>query len=230
MQNVKVISLGGSIIAPEDVDSDFLIRFRKMILEYLEADKDRKLIFVTGGGSPARTWQKAYRDITPEADDDAQDWIGVAATRLNAFLIKGIFGPLCVNDVVIDPTLDIDFKGRILVAAGWKPGFSSDFDAVLLAEKLGADTVINLSNISRVYSADPKLDPKAVPYDRMSLSQLQELVGDTWIPGKNVPFDPIATKKAADLELKIIIAAGKNISNLKALLNGNPFEGTLVEG
>ncbi|MBI9100989.1 MAG: UMP kinase [Spirochaetales bacterium] len=229
MQNVKVISLGGSIVAPDKVDSEFLKGFRKMILEYLEADDSRRLIFVTGGGGPARTWQQAYKDICNDHDADSQDWIGVAATRLNASLVKGIFGGLCPNDVVIDPTLDFDFKGKILVAAGWKPGFSSDFDAVILAEKFGGGTVINLSNIAKVYSADPKLDPAAVPYDKMSHAQLQELVGDEWVPGKNVPFDPIATKKATELNLKIIIAAGKDLENLKELLEERAFEGTLIE-
>ena len=93
-----------------------------------------------------------------------------------------------------------------MVAAGWKPGWSTDFDAVVLAEKFGADTVINLSNISKVYSADPKLDPEAVPFDRMSWSELKKLVGDTWIPGKNVPFDPVATERAAALRLTVITA------------------------
>ena len=132
--------------------------------------------------------------------------------------------------MVIDPTEAESFSGRVLVAAGWKPGFSSDFDAVLLAEKFGAGTVINLSNIAKVYSADPRLDPSAVPYDRMSWAELQRLVGDTWTPGKNVPFDPIATKKATELKLTIIIAAGKEIENLRALLKGQTFEGTLIEG
>ena len=228
MQNVKVISLGGSIIAPDKVDSSFLQGFRRVILDYLNADTERKIILVTGGGGPARTWQQAYRDVVDESDSDAQDWIGVAATRLNGFLIKGIFGPLCPNDVVINPTIAVDFKGRVLVAAGWKPGFSSDFDAVLLAEKFGGGTVINLSNIAKVYSADPKLDPAAVPFDTMNHAQLQELVGHDWVPGKNVPFDPIATKKATELNLKIIIAAGKDLNNLKSLLEEEPFEGTLI--
>ena len=229
MQNVKVISLGGSIIAPDKVDTEFLKDFTEMILAYLDADPGRRLIFVTGGGGPARTWQQAYRDIASEHDNDDQDWIGVAATRLNGYLIKGIFSSLCPGDLVIDPTMDMEFRGRVLVAAGWKPGFSSDFDAVLLAEKFGGGTVINLSNIAKVYSADPKIDPDAVPYDHMSHAELQELVGDEWIPGKNVPFDPIATKKATELNLKIIIAAGRNIRNLKALLEEEPFEGTLIE-
>lgn len=228
MENIKVISLGGSIIAPEKVDTEFLRDFYREIKAYLERDIERKLIFVTGGGGPARIYQTAYRDISDESDSNEQDWIGIAATRLNGQLIKAIFGELCKNEVVTDPTAPGSFDGRVMVAAGWKPGWSTDFDAVVLAERFGADTVINLSNISKVYSADPKRDPAAVPLDKMSWNELKMLVGEKWTPGQNVPFDPVATKKAAELNLKVITAAGKDIANMVNLLEDRDFAGTVI--
>ncbi|HAK44479.1 MAG TPA: UMP kinase [Spirochaeta sp.] len=228
MENIKVISLGGSIVAPDKVDTEFLKEFYTEILAYLNRDKTRKLIFVIGGGGPARSYQAAYREISSNTDADLQDWIGIMATRLNGQLVKGIFGELCKNKVVTDPTAPGSFDGRIMVAAGWKPGWSTDFDAVVLAERFKADTVINLSNISKVYSADPKLYPDAVPLDKMSWDELKALVGDKWIPGRNVPFDPVATKKAAELGLTVITAAGKDISNMSKLLENQDFEGTVI--
>ncbi|MBI9107984.1 MAG: UMP kinase [Spirochaetales bacterium] len=228
MDNIKVISLGGSIIAPDKVDTDFIKKFHNEITRYLDKDPNRKLIFVTGGGGPARQYQRAYREISADADSDLQDWIGIMATRLNAQLIKGIFGKLCENPVVTDPTKPGSFDGRIMVAAGWKPGWSTDFDAVVLAECFGGDTVINLSNVSKVYSADPNTDPDAVALDRMSWDELKALVGDKWVPGKNVPFDPVATAKAAELKLTVITAAGRDIDNLSKLLEGAEFTGTII--
>ncbi len=228
MEDIKVISLGGSIIAPDRVDVDFLKEFHKEVLSYLDKDIRRKLIFVTGGGGPARAYQTAYREISDNTDSGLQDWIGIAATRLNAQLVKGIFGNLCKNEVVTDPTEPGSFEGRIMVAAGWKPGWSTDFDAVVLAERFGADTVINLSNISKVYSDDPKTNPDAVPLDRMCWAELKALVGDEWVPGKNVPFDPVATNKAAELKLKVITAAGKDIKNMADILEGREFTGTEI--
>ena len=99
---------------------------------------------------------------------------------------------------------------------------------MLLAENLGARTVINLSNIARIYSADPKKDPDAVPLDKLTWSEMKKLVGDTWTPGKNVPFDPVATKKAAELGLKVITAEGRDISNLEKILEEKPFFGTTI--
>ena len=116
-----------------------------------------------------------------------------------------------------------------MVAAGWKPGFSTDYDAVLLAERFQADTVINLSNIAKVYTADPKLDPKAKPIDSITWAEFGTIVGDEWTPGKNLPFDPIATKRAAELGLSVICAAGRDLPNLRSLLlRGGAFEGTTI--
>jgi len=225
---LKVISLGGSIVAPQDVDVPFVKQLQLLVREYLEGKADRRLIFVVGGGGPARAYQKAYRDISVTAEEIDEDWIGIAATRLNAQLVKAVFHDLCADPVVIDPTAEIGFTGRVLVAAGWKPGFSTDYDAVLLAERFGADSVINLSNIEKVFTADPKKDASARPIDRISWADFRRLVGDHWNPGANHPFDPIATKHAAGCGLRVVVAAGRNLPNLRAILEDRPFLGTEI--
>jgi uridylate kinase len=195
---------------------------------------------VCGGGAPAREYQRAYREIlagadlpgeeapAEGADPEAQDWIGIAATRLNAELLRQLLARYCAERVVIDPVEVSVFPGRILVAAGWKPGFSTDYDAVLLAEKFQAGTLLNLSNIAMVYDADPRLHPEARPLERMKWSELQALVGNTWTPGQNVPFDPVATAQAARLGLRVVVAAGRDIENLKRILGEQEFTGTVI--
>jgi len=225
---VTVVSLGGSIVAPDAVDVEFLKAFVSLVGEFIKQDEKRRFIFVVGGGGPARAWQKAYREVCPAGRDDQADWIGIMATRLNAQLLKAAMGEWCTQDVVIDPTQVGPFVGKVLVAAGWKPGFSSDYDAVLLAERFQADKVINLSNIAKVYTADPKIDPKATPIDAISWPDFRKLVGDEWTPGKNVPFDPIASRHAAKIGLKVVCAAGKDLANLRLILSGKPFVGTAI--
>lgn len=230
--NTKILSVGGSIIAPDKPDSGFLTSFIAMIKDWLNADPARRLILVAGGGAPARVYQNAYKEVAVELreniEGDAADKIGIMATRLNAELVKALCGELCKNDVVYNPTENIEFSGRILVAAGWKPGFSTDNDAVLLAEKFSADTVLNLSNIEKVYTDDPKKNPSAKPIDSISWQDFRKMVGDNWTPGKNTPFDPIASKKAEELNLKVICASGKNIENIKNILDGKDFVGTKI--
>jgi len=224
-----VISLGGSIVAPDGPDAAYLAAFGELAREYLEADTERRLVIVVGGGGPARQWQRAYREAGGRTDDhEAQDWIGIMATRLNAQLVKAVLGELCPQEVVTDPSAVTLFRGRVLVASGWKPGFSTDFDAVLLAERFGAWRLLNLSNVAKVHTADPRLDPKARPLDAISWADFRALVGDEWVPGKNTPFDPIASRKAAELGLEVVCAAGRDLGNLAAMLEGRPFEGTVI--
>jgi len=231
-----VLSLGGSIVAPEGPDAAFVASFAELVREYLDGDPERRVILVVGGGGPARAWQKAFREAValepsprPAAEaNDEQDWIGIMATRLNAQLVKAVLGPLCPQEVVTDPSAVSLFRGRVLVASGWKPGFSTDYDAVLLAEKFGAGRILNLSNIAKVYTADPRLDPSAQPIDSISWPGFRALVGDEWVPGKNTPFDPVASRKASELGLEVVCAAGRDLDNLRAILAGESFVGTLI--
>jgi uridylate kinase len=228
---VTVISLGGSIVAPDSVDSKFLTGFAGLIQELLDEDAGRRFILVTGGGGPARAWQDAYRKVAGGQYSAAEaDWIGIMATRLNGQLVKAVMAEWCNQEVVTDPTQAQPLTGKVLVAAGWKPGFSSDNDAVLLAERFGAGTVVNLSNIEKVYTGDPKKDPSAKPLDSISWADFRAMVGDEWVPGKNVPFDPVASRHAQRIGLRVICAAGRDLENLKKIIRGGAFKGTVIGG
>nr|QQK86924.1 uridylate kinase [Treponema denticola] len=229
---VTVLSVGGSIVAPDKPDFDFLDKFSKTIRNWLLQDSSRKIIMVIGGGAPARDYQNAYRKVcdlrkAPAKNDEA-DWIGIMATRLNAQLVKAVFEDLCPNPVVYDPTTVDMFGGQILVAAGWKPGFSTDNDAVVLAERFSGNLVVNHSNIAKVYTDDPKKNPEARPIDSISWEDFIKIVGTEWVPGKNTPFDPIASQRAQKAGIKVICAAGKDIENLENILNGKDFKGTVI--
>nr|QQK87088.1 uridylate kinase [Treponema denticola] len=229
---VTVLSVGGSIVAPDKPDFDFLDKFSKTIRSWLSQDSSRKIIMVIGGGAPARDYQNAYRTVCDlrkaSAKNDEADWIGIMATRLNAQLVKAVFEDLCPNPVVYDPTTVDMFGGQILVAAGWKPGFSTDNDAVVLAERFSGNLVVNLSNIAKVYTDDPKKNPEAKPIDSISWEDFIKIVGTEWVPGKNTPFDPIASQRAQKAGIKVICAAGKGIENLENILNGKDFKGTVI--
>ena len=47
--NTKIISLGGSIVAPEGPDAAFVAQFAETVRTYLSADASRRLIFIVGG-------------------------------------------------------------------------------------------------------------------------------------------------------------------------------------
>lgn len=227
--SVTVISLGGSIIAPDKPDTAFLSAFSKALRGYLAEDKTRKVVLVCGGGAPARIYQNAAKEVGTAGDPALLDWIGIRATHINGQLVRTIFSDLCPDQLVTDPTAEgIAFAGQILVAGGWKPGFSSDNDAVLLAERFGGKLIINLSNIEKVYTDDPRKNPGARPIDRISWKEFRKIVGDKWIPGKNTPFDPVASQGAEKNGMKVVCAKGTDIANTMAILRGEPFVGTTI--
>lgn len=223
-----VISLGGSVIAPKEPNIKFLKDFVQRIRKYLNGNPDRKIILVIGGGGPAREWQMACQNILRSPSPDSLDWIGIMATRLNAELVKAIFEGDCPHDVVIEPETVTVFTGKILVAAGWKPGFSTDYDAVILAKKFDADMLINLSNTTGVFSEDPKKNPDAKKIESLDWYDFLKLVGTIWVPGSNYPFDPIAAKKASESRLKVICALGSDLDNFENILAGKQFNATII--
>ena len=226
---LHVISVGGSLIVPEAIDKDFLMFFKQFIIKRIE--KGDRFILIAGGGKTARYYQEAAASVSG-IDNEEKDWLGIHSTRLNAHLLKTIF-KLWANPKVIKnyekDLHDLKFNEKILVGAGWKPGFSTDYDAVLLAEKFAAESVINLSNIEYVYSEDPSMNPNAKKYENISWNEFKEIVGDVWDPGMSAPFDPIASKLASKLKLKVAIMNGKHLNNLNNYLEGKKFKGTLIK-
>lgn len=220
-----VISLGGSLINPGQVDAIFLKKFRQLIISQIK--KGSRFILITGGGKPAREYIIALKSIGKPSSADS-DWMGIQATWLNAKLVQLMFGKLAHLRLISDPNKKALAKEKILVAGGWMPGRSTDDDAVRLAKAYGAKTVINLSNIDFLYSKDPKKFEEAQKITNINWRDFRKIVGNKWSPGKNLPFDPTATKLAQSLNLKVIIANGKNLANLKNILEGEKFKGTVI--
>ena len=221
-----VLSLGGSIVVPDAIDTNYLSAFEEFIRHRI-AQGDR-FILTVGGGRTARNYQIAAEQVSG-VDNEERDWLGIHATRLNAHLLRTIFKeqahPIIAKD--FDVSLP-NFEEPILVGAGWKPGWSTDYIAVLLAERYQAKTVLNLSNIDYVYSEDPRENPDARRFEQIRWSEFRKIVGDEWTPGLSAPFDPIASQKAEELQLSVAILNGRNIENVASYLEGGSFVGTII--
>ena len=222
-----VMSVGGSLIAPDGIDLNFLKKFRQVILEYTR--RGNRAVIICGGGGAARAYQRAAKMVSPAVTNRDLDLIGIGATKLNAELISGIFGSAAHEGIMANPGKKISTAKRIIVGAGYLTGSSSDKDAVLSAIAFGARTVINLSNITYVYDKDPSKYRDAKPQPHMSWSAFRRLVGNRWVPGAHVPFDPIAARLASRHRLTLVVLNGANIPNLKRFLNSQPFVGTTIQ-
>ena len=224
-----IISLGGSLMVPTiDIDASFLSQFNQLIRKYIVQGK--RFIIVVGGGFPARHYPQSAKKVIEIITNNDMDWLGVHATRLNAHLIRTIFQDVAHPRIVVDYNRRVwRWVEPIVIGAGWKPGWSTDYDAIILAQKYKAKMIINLSNIKGVYNKDPKKYKDAELINHMNWSQLEKLVGDKWTPGLNMPLDPISTKLAKKHRLTVIITYGKDLKNVQNIIEGKKFNGTIIE-
>ncbi len=222
-----VISLGGSLVNPiTGFDFTFLKKFTQLIIA--QSKKRTRFVIVVGGGAPARAYQNAAKKLGT-TDAGSLDRIGIAGTKLNAQLLKEVFGDHAYQHVITDPRKRARTSKKIIIGAGWKEGFSSDMDAVLKALTYRAKEVFNLSNIDYVYDSDPSKNKHAKKIEEMGWKQFRsDIVGNEWAPGKSAPFDPIASRRAQRYGLTVHILNGKNLTELKKAFAGKPFKGTTI--
>lgn len=225
-EEMIVMSVGGSLIVPDDVDARFVRMFRELLVR--ETKKGRRFIVITGGGKVCRRYQAALKKIGNSVKADL-DWLGIAATHLNARLVQLALGKLAHPTIVTDPNIKTAFKTKVLVGGGWKPGRSTDDDAIRLAKLYGARTVINLSNIDYVYDSDPRINEDAKKLERLTWGEYRKMFSGPWEPGHHAPFDSVASKLAQQQKMRVVLLNGGNLNNLKNYLDGKKFIGTVIE-
>jgi len=221
MKEILVLSVGGSLIVPDSIDINFLLEFKKIIL-----NQNKKFIIICGGGKTARRYQEVAKNIVPSLKDEL-DWLGIQATILNAYLLRTIFKEKAYKKIIRNPNEKVNFSEDILIASGWKPGFSTDYDAVLLSKNFGIKKLVNLTNVDYVYNKDPKFKD-AKPIKEISWKEFRKLLPNKWEPGLSTPFDPVAAEEAEKSGLEVIVMNGKKLKNLENYLNKKEFIGTKI--
>lgn len=243
-----VMSVGGSLIVPDQIDTTFLTNLKTLIEEQTtgrpaEAQRSetsdssanapqgagRRFIIIAGGGRTARRYQDAAAAVS-ELENEDLDWLGLHATRLNGHLLLTIFRQLAHRVMVTNPddVLDMPKDAPLIIAAGYRPGASTDLRAVQIADRVGAKKVINLSNIEYVYTDDPKKNPEAEKIEDITWEDFRKLIPESWDPGLSSPFDPVAAKEAQEKDIEVACIDGAKIDSLQNYLNGEPFTGTRI--
>lgn len=221
-----IISLGGSLIVPNEIDTKFVQSFVEMIKTYIA--KGFKFAIITGGGKICRKYNDALKEIVDPTNTEL-DWLGISLTRANSEFVRIVFGEYAYESVVRDPDDMPNTDKPVIMSAGWKPGNSSDMAAIHAAKSLGAQRVINLSNITYAYDKDPNIFPDAVKIEKSTWAEFRKILPVEWTPGLNGPFDPIAAREAEELGLEVVIMNGKNLANIEKYLNSEAFEGTVIK-
>jgi len=223
-----VMSVGGSLIVPDAIDTDFLATL-KTFIDDQTTNYGRRFILIAGGGRTARNYQDAAAAVTELTADDL-DWMGIHSTRLNGHLLRTIFRDTAHREMITNPddVQDIPGEPAVIIASGYRPGCSTDLRAIQIAQLVGSTKVINLSNIDYVYTADPNTDPTATKIETSSWAEFRALIPSDWDPGMSAPFDPIAAAAADAGDIEVAIINGNKPDALVSYLAGEEFVGTLI--
>jgi uridylate kinase len=226
-----VMSIGGSLVVPNGgIDTKFLSELNAFIREQLAKNPNRQFFLVIGGGSTAGHYIDAGKKVIGgELTRDDLDWLGIHTTKLNAHLVRTIFRDIAHPYIIKHYEIIRKVEESVVVAAGWKPGWSTDYDAVMLCEDYDVKEIVNLSNIKQVYDKDPREFKDAKPMDKFSWADFRKMVGDIWVPRMNTPFDPVAAKKAEELGVKVVVLSGADFDNIRKYFNHEKFLGTVIE-
>jgi uridylate kinase len=216
---MKIISLGGSLIVPNEIDTSYLKKLKTL----LKSQKE-KIIIVCGGGKTARNYINAAKKIT-NATKHQLDHLGIMATEINAQLVKTALN--VKTPIQHNPNKKHKFN-KILLMKGFQPGGSSDLDTVILAKTYKTFEVINLSDTYYIHNKNPKKYKNAKPYKNLTWNEYTKIVGTKFTSGMHVPFDPVASKYAQNHNIKLIHTNGKDLNNLKKILNNEKFKGTII--
>jgi uridylate kinase len=223
-----VMSVGGSLIVPDQIDTTFLTNLKTLISNET-TQSGRRFIIIAGGGKTARRYQDAAGKVSTLKRDDI-DWLGIHATHLNGHLLRTIFReeayPIMLKNP--DEVLDVPKKEKVIIAAGYRPGCSTDLRAIQIAQRVHAQKVINLSNTDYVYTADPRTNPDAEKIEDITWEEFRKLIPENWDPGLSSPFDPVAAKEAQHKDIEVACIDGGHLESLKNYLDGNAFIGTRI--
>jgi len=219
-----VISIGGSVILSDDVETSFFVNLKNMLKKF---SKDFKIYLIVGGGKTARTYIQLCRKLN--FDEKILDQIGIEITRINAQILTKVID---FANIKIPFTTDeaIKINKPIVIMGGTTPGHSTDMVGAELAEKAKASRYIIATNVDGVYDKDPNKYPDAKQIKEISINKLIEEHGTDWsMAGKNVVIDGPALKIIKRAKLSTFILNGKRLGQLElALLNKN-FDGTKIK-
>lgn len=211
-----------------EIDDGYIADFAELVGE--NHSKGLKFAILVGGGKTNSEYARAVRAL---ADNEfLADRVGISVTRLNAQLLiaamEGIAYPRVLTD--FDNAVDALREGLTPVMGGMLEGITTDTDAVLLAERIGAKTLLNLSNVEAVFDSDPKVNPKAKKYSSMSHAQLVELASrsDDRRARTHFVFDLIACKLAARSGIAVHFIHGRKLDEVQKAIDGKGHSGTVV--
>jgi uridylate kinase len=220
-----VVKLSGEALqgaCSHGLDAATLARIAKDLAT--ASDHGHEVAVVVGGGNFFRGIKGADTGIERARADS----IGMLATVMNGLALEQAIEmqgrPARCLSAIPMPALCESFsrraalhhlnKGRVVIAAGGtaNPFFTTDTGAVLRAAELSADAVLKATQVDGVYTADPKRDPSAKRYER--------LTHDEAIAQNLAVMDTAAFALARENKIPIIVFSIAEAGAIASVLSG----------
>jgi len=235
MGNVKykrvLLKLSGESLAGDKdygIDAKTLGNICDKIKEIKEMGVE--ISIVLGGGN---IWRGRYGEAMERT---TADYMGMLATIINGLALqdalekRGMYTRLQTSiemKQIAEPYIRRKAvrhleKGRIVIFAGGtgNPFFTTDTAASLRAAETESSVILLAKTIDAVYSADPKKDPTAVKYDKLTyMDVLNKELG---------VMDATATSLCKDNKIPIIVFGISEPENIVRIIKGEKI-GTIVE-
>ena len=188
---------------------------------------------VVGGGN----FWRGVKDGGDRMERVRADHMGMLATAINALAVADVLEQKGV-DVRVQTAVEMRAmaepyirsrairhleKGRVVIfgCGTGNPFFSTDTAAVLRAAEIDADVILLAKNVDGVYSADPKKDPSAVKYSKITYDEV--------LAQHLAVMDSTATSLSMDNKIPVLLFALKDPENIYRAIMGEEI-GTIVGG
>jgi uridylate kinase len=207
---------------PYGIDPQAAERCARDVAAVREAGTE--ICVVVGGGN-------IFRGLAASAngmDRVKADYIGMMATVMNGVALENAFAavgqPASLHSALPVPHVAGAFDrnraladlagGRIVVFAGGtgNPFFTTDTTAALRAAEMGCDVILKATQVDGIYTADPKRDPDAQRFDRLTYDEALS---------RNLQvMDGAAFAIARDTRIPILVFCGEGQGAIAAALSG----------
>ncbi len=221
-----VISVGGSCIVPDEVDYKFINNFEN----FLNKNKSIKFVIVTGGGSTARKYISALRNLKQKTK--SQCLTGIAITRFHAGFLARLFGKKA-NEIIpenMNKVKSLLAKNQVVFCGGLRYGEkkTSDGTAADIAGYLNCP-FINLTNVKGIYDKNPKKHKNAKFIKDISWKRFYELARQIeFKAGQHFVLDQNAARTAMIYKIPTYIVG--SLKDIENIIKEKKYQGSLISG
>jgi len=221
------ISLGGSLLTGKGkenyvkLDPARYTRYAEVIRGLHE--DGHEMVVVCGGGKPARYFIDIAK--TYNASPDVLDYLGIKSSHVNALLFMAALGDIAEQPTVYETpgdAFDNRAPGKVWIGGGHRPGTSTDYRTVQFAGAMGADLIINATDIDGVYDKNPSVHADAKKLPQLTFEELETIIRENTrqAPGEYGLFDLAAVTLSKEIRVPVAIIDGTDPEEIARAVDG----------